>query len=234
MVRGASALWTFLHTNWPSPCWYLLGQALYQTGMEETDRYLKGIRRSDEPSDFFLHEPGKMALQYAMHTLVLHAVLLPPTPERGLVDTQNIGRFLKRLRRGKNAPDMLLLDLLQAHHVSDGGCRPRPGEGSGKVLHSDPVHPAQDGPPLDDVPQFSEVSWPGVTLQRLHGHIRETDEAPVVSPAVENEQLHRERFKVLWTVAQWRNLDLDDVQAVEKIFPEPSVLYLLLQYPVPI
>ena len=162
----------------------------------------------------------------------LHAVLFPAAPKRCLVDAQDLGRLLQRLRGGKHTADMFFLDLFQACQVSRGGSRLRAGEGPGKNLDADSLRPAQDGGPFDDVAQFPEVPRPRVAFHRLHRLFREPGEAAVVNPPVESEQLRRERLEILGAFAQRRDLDLDDVQAIEKILPEPPRLHLPFQVPV--
>src|SRR5512141_827190 len=162
----------------------------------------------------------------------LYPVLLPAPPEGCLVDAEDLGRLLQRSGASQNAADMLLLDLFQAHQIPYGRSGLRTGEDPGKNLDTDPVRATEDGGAFDDVAQFPEVPRPRVTFQRLHRLFRETGEAAMVDPAVESEQLHRERLEILGALAQRRNLDLDDVQAIEKILPEPPRLHLPLQVPV--
>src|SRR5512135_2258766 len=162
----------------------------------------------------------------------LYAVLLPAAPEGRLVDAEDSGRFLQRPGGGQNAADMLLLDLFQAHEASDGGRRLRAGEGPGKVIDADPVRTAKDGGPFDDVAQLPEVPRPRVALHRLHRLFREPGEAAVVDRPVEREQLPRQRIDILRAFAQRRDLDLDDVQAIEKVFTEATLLHLPFEVPV--
>jgi hypothetical protein len=60
-----------------------------------------------------------------------------------------------------------------------------------------------------------------VAFHHLYGLFRETGEAAVVDPAVENEQLRCEHLKILGALAQRRNLDLESMEK-----SHPNVLWL--------
>ena len=144
----------------------------------------------------FANRAGK-GLQNARHDLqrcgkVLavdsDAVLLAAAPERGLVDAEDVGRLLQGAGVGQDAPDVLLLDPVQA----DGIAQPDRPVGNAQVvrqvMHVDPVPPAEDDGPFDDVSQFADVSRPAVIPQEPERLVGEAGHRPVAAPAEEDQR----------------------------------------------
>ncbi len=82
------------------------------------------------------------------------AVLLAAAPKRSLVDAEDIGRLLKGTDGGEDAPDVLFLDPVQADGITKPDRWVGNAEVIGQVLNVDPVPPAEDDRPFDDVSQL--------------------------------------------------------------------------------
>src|SRR5574341_279991 len=91
------------------------------------------------------------------------------------------------------------------------------------MLDAYPVRGAEYGRALHDVPQLPDVPGPRICLERLLRLFAETEETPVMDAAVECEEPLADDGDILRTFPQRGDFDLDDVEPIEKIFPEPPL-----------
>jgi len=106
--------------------------------------------------------------------------LLPFPPEGGLIDTKNIGRFLKGFGGSDHPANVGLFDGLQGNGVAqlNGGGPGRDGGGEVPGVHD--LGRAEDGGPFDRVPQFPDIPRPGISPQGFEGVFPEALEGLVV------------------------------------------------------
>ena len=90
-------------------------------------------------------------------------------------------------------------------------------------MHVDPLPPAEDDGPFDDVSQLADVSGPAVIPQDVDRLVGETRNGPVAAPAEEDHEALGQRDQVLRPLPQRGKRDLDHVEPVVEILPEPPL-----------
>ena len=78
----------------------------------------------------------------------------------------------------------------------------------------------QDEDALDDVAELADVAGPVVLLERGEGGVGDLDVGAAVLLAELGEELAGEERDVFLAVAQGRDVEGDDVEAVEEVFAE--------------
>src|SRR4030095_4752468 len=83
---------------------------------------------------------------------------------------------------------------------------------------------AQNRRPLQDVAKLSNIPRPVILEKGLSRIARQTSRWPAEGPADLVQKRFAQRHDVGATVAQRRNLDVEDTQAVEQVFAKVAAL----------
>src|SRR5260221_127814 len=164
----------------------------------------------------------------------LDRVLADLAIEGGQADPQPAGRFLLvEVGLGQNGQNVLALET--AGHVPDPGGRGRLSDRhhvGGQVGQGDHFPFAQEHRAFEHVLQLADVALPRMVLQDVERFLVDAQEfRRQLQIQRADEVLHQER-DVLPPFPEGRQGDVDHVQAVEKIFPEPRGLDLLDEIPI--
>lgn len=144
--------------------------------------------------------------------------------ERGEVDPETIGgEVLVAVAVGENARDVLPLELrkrrLEVQHVGRHlGVR----EVRGEVGRLDPLAVTQQHRALDHVGELAHVSGPAVDLEASHRFVVDAWGIAPLGLGVPCEEASRERWDVVGSLAQRRQLDLEDLDPEEEVLAEPA------------
>jgi hypothetical protein len=152
------------------------------------------------------------------------SVLFAAAPKRRLVDAEDVGRFLEGAGIGQDSPDVFFFDPIEADRIPQPDRPVGPAQVLRQVVHIDPISPAEDDGPLDDVPQFADISGPMGMLQDLHRLGGETRHRSVAGPAEKDHEPLGQRDEIFRPFPERGKLDLDHVEPVVEILPEPSLL----------
>ena len=87
----------------------------------------------------------------------------------------------------------------------------------------------EDEDALDDVAELADVAGPVVGLELVDGGVGDFDAGAAVLLAELGEEFAREERDVLFAVAQGRDVEGDDVEAVEEVFAEVAAGDLLFE-----
>src|SRR5512143_2314202 len=152
------------------------------------------------------------------------AVLLAPTPERGLVDAEDGRGLLERSGPRQDFADVGLFDPLEAHGVPDPDLRLRTGQVGREALETQAVGLAQYGGAFDGVAQLADVPRPRIGAQRPEGLVRETQERAMVVAGMKDQEPVCQGRDVFRSLSEGRDLDRDDVKAIKEILPKTAFL----------
>ena len=87
----------------------------------------------------------------------------------------------------------------------------------------------EDEDALDDVAELADVAGPVVGLELVDGGVGDFDAGAAVLLTELGEELAGEERDVLFAVAQGRDVEGDDVEAVEEVFAEVAAGDLLFE-----
>ena len=173
--------------------------------------------------------------------------LLQPVPERPQVDPQELRGLLLVAAADVEG----LLDVGPLHPVQllvQGDAPGEPAEvgqpapvasgapplvgGEGQAVRKQDVGAGEGHAPLDEVLQLPDVPGEIVFLEQVDGVGGDLADVLAHLFRVFLEEVLGEQLEVLLPLPQGRHLDLDDVEAVEEVLPEPPGDDLVLQVPV--
>src|SRR6476619_1626358 len=100
---------------------------------------------------------------------------------------------------------------------------------SGEVLLCDAIRTRKKKGPLYAISQLTRISQPGVALQIALGTGGQTHKWPAILNSQGPEKILCKLFDIFWSVPQRRNVNVDDIDTVEQIFPEIAASGHLLQ-----
>ena len=119
----------------------------------------------------------------------------------------------------------MALDFFQAFGGCKGACWPNGSEAGGQVLWKNKFSVGQERGTFHGVAQFAHVSGPIVMLEALgHGWGE-----PRAAFGEFGKEMVRQWQDVFRALAQRRDVQFDNVQAIKKIFPEAAVLYFIFE-----
>jgi len=164
--------------------------------------------------------------------LASNPVLLAATPKGGLVDAEYVGSLLKRLCGSQHSPDMFLLDLFQRNPVTE-SCAGITGQQIlRKTFDTHAVSLTENRRPFNNISQLSEVSRPPVLSEGLKRLWSKTEERMMPGSAKECQQPFSKEGYILGSFTQGRDFDLNDIEPIKEVFPEPSFFDGLIEIPV--
>src|SRR6266849_230890 len=86
-----------------------------------------------------------------------------------------------------------------------------------------------DHQPLDEVPQFAYISWPGMAQEDFHRRIAELPRFLSVGGAEFAQKISRERRNIFSAITQRRDVKGDHVETVEEILAKGAARNLLIE-----
>src|SRR5579859_250974 len=98
-----------------------------------------------------------------------------------------------------------------------------------KVVRLDARLRADDDEPFHKIPQFADISRPGIAQQNFHGGVAEFPGLLAVARAELPQEIVRQRGDVLSAVAQRRNVKGNHVEAVKQVLTKSAARDFLLQ-----
>jgi len=164
--------------------------------------------------------------------LVLFIAFQAPPEGRG-IDAQQSRGFLPCRGSGENLKDVFLFELDEAEVAPDRGGRwSASTDPLGEARGNQNLPAGQDDRALHLVPQFADVSRPRIGLEQGCSFVMKHRRRPARGPTREGEEVSRECANVLSSIAQWRDLNLDDIQPIEEIESKPPGLNVGFEIPV--
>src|SRR6476660_931234 len=103
---------------------------------------------------------------------------------------------------------------------------------SGQILGLDLVTRREHDHALDEIPKLTHVPRPRVLDENLHRRGADPMERPIVLLRVLFDEVPNEDGYILAPVTQRREMNAQDVQAIEQVAAKASLLHLLAQWPV--
>ena len=97
-----------------------------------------------------------------------------------------------------------------------------------QVSRDDVVLVSQGEGAFDDVVKFSDIAGPPILLQQLEGSWAEASGWAVIGICHLEQEVISQSFDVQFSLAKWRNLDIDDIDAVVQVIAKLSLLDELL------
>src|SRR5579884_4246361 len=87
----------------------------------------------------------------------------------------------------------------------------------------------EDQDALNQVLQFAYIAWPVVLLEHVQSIFSHVNARASILAAEFAQELAGKQWNVLFAVAQGRNIKRNDIQAIEKVFPEVSFCDLVFK-----
>src|SRR5262245_56246410 len=115
---------------------------------------------------------------------------------------------------------MELLQLIQRHRVADRDRHRLARRAPRKMLHTDTIALAENHRPLDRIPQLAHVPRPCAGAKSIGGFVGKADDPAISAERAEHSLCQRD--DVLRSLAQRRNVDLNDLDAVKQILAKAA------------
>ena len=144
--------------------------------------------------------------------------------EKGVLNREQVSEVYKRICELKRS---LYLgrdpELLDRYDVI-----PEP---LGQIVHCDHLVGTENHHPFNDIFQFADISRPAVSIEKpFHFGIHPLDRyAEFAFVAILVDEVIHQQPDVFLTALEWRQSDMDHIQAVIKIFSEAALLHFIFQ-----
>ena len=111
----------------------------------------------------------------------------------------------------------------------DGGCRVEPGNVGWEIFGLQVFGPGEDNGSFDAVFEFTNIAGPWVALEQVNRFFRYTFKVFLILGGGILQEVFDQQLDVGHTLAQGRQMNLDDIEPIIEVFAEFSLLDLLIE-----